>query len=474
MEDQEYYTDSVYDDSTSLASSQALPEENDEERSSGDASMSRDSPRPRPLPDAPSQNNQPRLVSQRRKKSRIPRPIAGVSSVRQVIKAEPEPIAKSCMATTSAPSSSRSVRFLLPEGHQDSFDDDIEESISPVVRGPYSQADVTMNSLDEDEVDEEEYNSEDLEAPSNGKPRTYAADSGHVINERHIAEQQYIAGQHHVINRDPVADTEAGPDHGEDAYYQNHGDNHRQPQPLPLSMRLGQMPPYPPPEFPPPTPPFPPRLSSKRGIPRTLSHAQLLPQETNQKPVFPSSKSAASLGSDLGYSPTRNIQSRETAQAEPSEPSEPSEPTETSPRSPTGREPVFPSFGSTPTESSGSYSPLQLGPLQINQPIHTLQAGPRAPIYIHPNTTYHSLRAIAVDESERPIVRTTPSGSPVYIRAPNRHLVDRNMPRYNITPTQGPSNPSPNPEGSTGANRENLRSTGEHILHKLPRKENCH
>ncbi|OTA86908.1 hypothetical protein M434DRAFT_399711, partial [Hypoxylon sp. CO27-5] len=210
--------------------------------------------------------------------------------MRPVTKAEPDYVPRSCITTTSAASSSRSVRFLLPEGHQDSFDDGVEESASLVARGPYSQADVTMNSLDEVEVevDQEEYDLEDLVAPSNGTPRSYAVDSRPVIDQRHTAEQNYIAGQHHAVDRDPVADTRHGTDHPVDANYQNHGDDQQQPQPLPRSMRLGQMPPYPPPNFPPPTPPFPPRYSSKRGLPRTLSHAQLIPQETNKKHVFPS------------------------------------------------------------------------------------------------------------------------------------------------------------------------------------------
>ncbi|KAI1412031.1 hypothetical protein F5Y13DRAFT_50531 [Hypoxylon sp. FL1857] len=469
MEPHERYADPVYQGAASLTSDQVLPEKDAEEQPVDDFSPQQ-SARPRPLPDIPSQGNLPHRMPQARGRSRIPRPSAGAPSLRLVPKEEPEPEAtpeatpepmpKSCLATTSASSSSRSVRFLLPEGHQDSFEDDVEENASSLTRDSCSQ-DVTMNSLYEDS---DEYELEDLSGTSKIKHRNYVVDSKRVVNQQHIAEQYRIADQHyigdqtHATDQDPVANTEHIIDDGRDTDFQQRGDSHQQPVPLPLSMRLGHEPPYPPPAFPPPAPPFPPRESSMRGLPRVLTHAELLPQEGNQRTEFPANRTTASLEKDEGTPSTTNSPPHDTTQPGPSESAE------TPPPSTAGIQTVLPSFGSTPTESSGSFSPLHQRTLEIDQPVHIVHTGRRAPIFIHPNTTHHSLQAPTVDESEMPAIRANSSGSPIYMGAPTGLLTQRSASASDRTPTQGPSNSSPALEGISEANRDMSRNNGEHTL----------
>ncbi|KAI1139355.1 hypothetical protein F5Y05DRAFT_345710 [Hypoxylon sp. FL0543] len=392
--EQDDYTDSVYEDTASWASSQALPEEDTEEQPVNDAGASRQSAHWRSLPEPPSRSIQPQGGPQSRAMSRIPRPSASASSLRQVPRPGEEPVPRSNLAATPAPPSSKSVRFLLPEGHQDSFDgddndddDNDTEEISPMSGSDYPQ-DVSLNTVNEDT---EEYKLEDLEGPSSTKARSYEVNSGHV-NTQHIADSYHIADQH-------------------DADRQHRGDNHQQPQPLPLSLRLGQEPPYPPPGYPPPPPPFPPRKSSMQGIPRALTHAKLISKQGKQRTLILPNKSSPPLGRDSANPSTRETRPPETAQAGLSIPAGPLPP------STTRSETVFPSFGSSPTESS---------------------AGPRRPLYTHSNATHRSVHASVVDESEMPSVRPNSTGSPIYIGVPTGLLTDRNASQAGSTPTQGP------------------------------------
>lgn len=301
--------------------------------------------------------------------------------------------------------------------------------------------------------------------PEFGYPVQHIADSDHdavvptIAGPRRVTSRRYTT--QHVADTDAITDSQlisqskSVADHGYLGTYQPHP----HPKPLTLAAQLRLPPLHPPPSFPPPVPP---RFSSTRSP----NKANTSSVRVNPRPLpLPSiGKATGTLGRKSANTLTSTTQSSTELKSGIPAPAKQFAP------QPKQNLKLFPSFNAgdiSPIESLRSQHSLQRGPSQLDQPIRTSQAGPKAPKVVSQDRTDTEQQAPIITESDMADSRGSPipRGAPVGRRVlgqrvatePSGSTVEQTHPSGPSRPEAGPS--SLDASGSNRAPQEVMRAT---------------
>ncbi|KAI1099070.1 hypothetical protein F4804DRAFT_94881 [Jackrogersella minutella] len=348
---------------------------------------------------------------------------------------------KSRVATTSGETSSRNVRFMLP-------DHNLDRTVSSMLNDEKSVGPTNAPRIEEGEP-----------TKGKGKDREYRMES----------KDPSVTSKDHS-NYKGITDNTHQAKIGHDPERRDKTNQQKQPQVMPLLLRLAEDSPYPPPAFPPPVPP--------RRRPDAQGRSQVAPFTRASQPHqgyqktginLPSRKATIALRKELENFPSI-INQAEGAEVGLSTAKTPTN-TE---KAKTEILPVFPSFGSSPIESSSSqYSSVDLQ--EFKQPIKTSVAGPKVPTVVTSHVTETEKqastteRSISSELSEMP----TSSGSPIFHGASTRAhaYTGRNagLSHTTTTTTQGISDTTANSEGTTEGSRGTAGGNYMTAPFRLPR-----